>query len=478
LQEALAEGEGAEEAPPLVGEEKADVCIVGGGYTGLWTALALKEQEPALDVTIVERDIGGGGPSGRNGGFVMTWWSKFTTLQKICGTEEAVRLARLAQQAVVDIGEFCDENGIDAHYRRDGWLWMATSPAQIDAWEETFAAVSAAGQTPYERVSPEFVAERSGSPMHLAGIWEAGAASVQPAYLARGLRRVALERGVQIHEQTPMTRLVRGRPPRVETERGSVTAEKVILAMNAWVGSLPEYRRSLVTITSDIVATPPAPERLDAIGWRDGISLSDSRRLVNYYRRTIDGRVIFGKGGGTLAFAGRIPASFDRESRRWREVTNHLHRLYPMLWDLEPTISWRGPIDYSLTGAPFFTKLGGRPDLLVGAGYSGNGVGPSYVGGRILASLALERDDQWSAAGLVGDPRGALPPEPLRFAGGLVVRESHARKERAEDAGRRPSWLATKLSKLDPTSFIDRGLTKNGAAALRSWRSKSNVGDE
>src|SRR5215467_7098062 len=134
LQEALV---GAEDAPRLEGRERADVCIVGGGYTGLWTAIRLKEHDPSLDVALVEGDVCGGGASGRNGGFVLTWWAKFGTLKKVCGGEEAVRLAEASGDAVDGIGAFFAEHAIDAHYRRDGWLWAAKSHEQLYAWGET-----------------------------------------------------------------------------------------------------------------------------------------------------------------------------------------------------------------------------------------------------------------------------------------------------------------------------------------------------
>jgi putative aminophosphonate oxidoreductase len=451
LEEALS---GADDAPALEGHERADVCIVGGGYTGLWTAIRLKEQDPALDVVIVEGDVCGGGASGRNGGFVLSWWAKFGSLKKVCGGEEAVRLARASAEAVDGIGTFCAEHGIDAHYRRDGWLWAATSAAQLGAWEETLATIAADGEQPFQRLDPAEVARRAGEATHLGGVFEPTAATVQPALLARGLRRAALERGVRLFEKSPVTKLERSRPPRVVTSRGEVTATKIVLALNAWAAALPELRRSLVVIASDIVATEPAPERLTAIGWTDGSCISDSRMLVNYYRTTLDGRLVFGRGGGKLAFGGNIGTAFDGPSPRAEAVTRSMRGLYPSLRDLPVTHSWMGPIDRTQVGLPFFSRLGGRDDILYGLGYSGNGVGPTYLGGRILASLALGLDDEWSRAGLAREPVGKFPPEPFRYVGGRLVRRAVERKEEAEDKGGRADRLTLLLADLAPSGLV------------------------
>src|SRR5205823_4903736 len=130
------------------------------------------------------------------------------------------------------------------------------------------------------------------------------------------------------------------------------------------------------------------PERLAEIGWKDGMCISDSRLLVHYHRTTDDGRIAFGKGGGALAFRARVGAGFEGVSRRTAEVERHFRRLYPQLGDVPIDRTWTGPIDRSRTGLPYFAALRGRPDVLIGVGYSGNGVGPSFLGGRILASLA------------------------------------------------------------------------------------------
>lgn len=451
LEEALS---GEEASPRLEGAQRADVCIVGGGLTGLWTALRLKELEPSLDVVLVERDVCGSGASGRNGGFVLSWWAKFSHLERMCGTAEALRLARASVGGIEEMKAFCDENDIDAHFRQNGWLWTATSPAQVGAWEPTVARLEQLDESPFERLAPDEVSRRAGSTRHLAGVFEPSAATVHPGLLTRGLRRVAIERGIRVFEHSPMTSLERTSPPSVRTEHGAVTADRVVLALNAWAGGLRELRHALTVVASDVIATEPIPDRLRTIGWTDGTCIDDSRMLVNYYRTTLDGRIVFGKGGTALSYRGRIGDAYEGSSPRAGELGRIFGWLYPQLADTSVATSWLGPIDRSPVGLPFFTRLGGRDDVLAGAGYSGNGVGPSYLGGRILASLALGRDDEWSRAGLVRPPVGSFPPEPIRYVGGQLVKAAVVRKERADDRGRRPGRLTTWLASLAPPGLV------------------------
>lgn len=452
LQEALA---GEQDASVLEGDLKVDVCVVGGGYTGLWTALRIKELEPSLDVAVVEGDVCGGGASGRNGGFVLSWWAKFLKLKALVGADEARRLAQASADGVFAIGQFAAEHGIDAHYRADGWLWAATNRTQVGAWEETVRKLDQHGLRPFELLEPAEVRRRAGSAAHLAGVFERSAATVQPALLARGLRRAALGRGVRIFEHSPMQRLERSRPVRVHTPRGMVTAAQVVLALNAWAAGIPELRRLLLVVGSNVIATERCPERLAEMGWHNGMSISDSRLLVLYYRNTPDGRIVLGKGGSRqLAFGGRIGAHFEGPAAEAAAVTGHLHRLYPPMASVPIVSTWTGPVARTLSGVPIFGRLGGRPDLVYGAGYSGNGVGPAYIGGRILASLALGRVDEWSSCGLVRDRDGHFPPEPFRYYGGLMVRAAVARKERLEDAGRRPDWLTRVLAAQAPSGLV------------------------
>jgi putative aminophosphonate oxidoreductase len=451
LQQALADDDTA--ITPLTGDLRVDICIVGGGYTGLWTALRLKEHEPSLDIAIIEADICGGGASGRNGGFCMTWMSKAATMLKICGAQDGVRLLRESDKAVSAIGQFCADHGIDSHFRHDGWLWTAGNAVQVGAWSETLEQLDKLGIDAYDELDADEVARRTGSEAHFGAVFERNNATLQPALLARGLRRVVAEQGVAIYEQTKMTRLVRKTAPQVKTNRGTVSATRVVLALNAWAHELPEFRRTIIPIGPSAFATEPAPKRLAEIGLTDGVAISDSHMLVNYYRTTRDGRLVWGKGGGPIPFAGRVGTRYDGPAPRPDIAWSELVRYYPSLSDLKIATTWSGPATRTDTGLPSFGRLPRAPAILYGHGYTGNGVGPSYLGGRILASLALDLDDEWANSPLVRMPHAFMPPEPVRFFGGQIVRAAAHAKDRAEDAGRKPSRLVNKLAALAPAGL-------------------------
>jgi putative aminophosphonate oxidoreductase len=452
LQEALLGEEGAE-TPELLETIEADVCIVGGGYTGLWTALRVKELQPDATVVLLEADICGGGPSGRNGGFALSWWPKIETLQKRLGKEEAIRLVKASEGAIAEIGEFCEREGVDAHFHQGGWLWAATSPAQVGSWEGAVAVAEAYGEHPFELLSGEEVQARTGAPVHLGAAYEKTAATVQPALLARGLRRVALERGVRIYERTAMVDLERETGV-VRTPSGAVRAGAVVLALNAWAIKIRELSRALVAVASDMVATAPMPERLAESGWTGGEAISNCRLMVHYYRTTKDGRVAFGRGGGRLAFGGRVNSNFDYSGDQTEELKADLVRLVPAAEGVPVGNAWGGPIDRTTDGLPFAGRLPGRVPIVYGTGYSGNGVAPSLTFAKILASSALGLADEWSGAGLNQGVPSRFPPEPVRFLGGLVVREAVRRKEGREDRGLTCDPVTGAVAGLAPQGFF------------------------
>ncbi|MFQ6555934.1 FAD-dependent oxidoreductase [Pseudomonas sp. Lb2C1-1] len=444
--------------PSLEGNHVADVTIVGGGFVGLWTALQIVELDPECKVIIIERDICGGGASGRNGGFVMSWWPKISSLSAQCGKDEAVRLARASAAAIGEIEQFCTEHNIDAHFRRAGWLWTATTNAQRGAWKDVVKTCQRLGESVFLPLSNNEVARRAGSGKHLEGVLEMSNATVQPARLVRGMRRVALEKGIKIFENTPMINFERSSPAVLHTPNGSITATRVVLAHNAWSAEIPELRRTILPVTSTIVATAPIPDRLEKIGWTGGEAITDSQLMVDYYRTTQDGRIAFGKGTGMISFASRVDGGYDDNPSLSEDTERDFRRTYPQLNDVPITHSWCGPIDRTYDSLPVFGHLDGSPHIFYGVGWSGNGVGPSRLGGRILASLALGLDDEWSHCGLVGREPKRFPPEPFRYLGGLMVRGAVQRKEAAEADDESPAWLDRKLAGLAPAGLEDKNL--------------------
>jgi glycine/D-amino acid oxidase-like deaminating enzyme len=436
--------------PPVAGRMQADVCIVGGGFVGLWTAFWLKQWDPACEVAVLERDVCGGGASGRNGGFALSWWGKFPTLVRLLGVADAVSLCRHSAAAVDELARFPE-----AQFVRGGWLWTARTPAQLGAWDDTVDAVEAAAPGVFLRLEPHEVKARSGSASHLAGVLEPASATVHPGLLVRALREAVLQAGVRIFEGTPMTAFGRGRPVVVRTPAGSVVADTLVLATNAWSASIRELHLRLVIVSSDIVATPAIPDRLEAIGWTNGEAITDSQLMIDYYRTTGDGRIVFGKGGWGIALAGRVPSSFDRSPRRARGVEADFRHAYPVLADVPVELDWSGPIDRSADGLPILGELGGRQHILYGAGWSGNGVAPSVLGGKVLAARALGRDDDFGRFPLWNRRTRLLPPDPIRYAGAHAVREAVRRKELAEQQGREPVRLWKTLARLVPAGLDD-----------------------
>jgi putative aminophosphonate oxidoreductase len=436
-------------APALQGATQADVCIVGGGFTGLWTAIQAKQHNPALDIVVLESDLCGAGASGRNGGCLLTWSAKFLTLRRLFGEAEAIRLVKASEAAVHHIADFCRAHGIDAELRLDGTLYTATSPAQVGALDPVLDALAACGIDSYRPLPPDEVARRAGSARHLAGVFSPIAATVHPGKLVRGLRRVARAMGVRIHERTPMLDFTPGQRVCVRTPAGSVTAGTLVLAINAWMASrFPRFARTIAVVSSDMIITERCPALLADTGLVDGVSVLDSRIFVHYYRSTPDGRLMLGKGGNTFAWRGRIAPVFDQRSPYEAQLTRSLHAFFPSLREVPITASWNGPSDRSVTGFPFFGRLDGAPNVFYGFGYSGNGVGPSYMGGQILSSLVLGLDNAWTRSPLTRGPLGLFPPEPFRYLGSLAVRDAIRRKESAEDAHRKPWRVDTWLSRL------------------------------
>jgi len=465
LDEALNAEPEASSVEPLAGTMTTDVCIVGGGYTGLWTALRIRELDPSVSVTILEANLCGTGASGRNGGMVGSWWLKLGTLQRVCGTDEARFLAEAAHGAIGEIESFLADNQIEAHFVRKGRLQVATSPYQIDSWEPGLQLAEKLGYGQYfTRLTRAEMQARSGSPVYQGGYHESGAATVQPALLARGMRRVALAKGIDIFENTPVERIVEGDPVVLRTPGGTVIATKVVLATNAWTAAIPELRRHLIVVSSDIVATEPIPDQLQSAGWTGGESIADCRIMVHYSHVTHDKRISFGRGSGALAYLGRLTPAFDGVSAKAAVVEAGLRKFYPNLANVRITHRWGGAVDRSRSGTMIFGHLDGSPNISYGVGYSGTGVAQTVLGGKILASTVLERNDEWQNTRLNQGPVILYPPDPIKFFGGIFVRGVLTKREEGEENGVAAGLLTKVISKLaHPTlpRHLDRSKIAN-----------------
>jgi glycine/D-amino acid oxidase-like deaminating enzyme len=445
LEEALALPELAgEPCPPLRGDANADVVVVGGGYTGMWSAYFLTERDPGLDIVVLEQDVCGGGPSGRNGGFVNGFDEELELLVDRFG-DDGRRAAELAARSIGDIGDWCVRHDVDAWYADVDHLAISTSPAQDRAVAE---AVEVARRLEREDLFLPLdageVRERFASPVARAGVRVTRAATVQPARLARGLRRVLLERGVRIFEGTPARRVRGGSSPAVETPDGTVRAGHAILGLNAWTTGLRAFRRSVMVRGTYIVITAPAPERLERMRWTGGEGVYDLLTALHYLRTTPDGRVAFG-GAGIRVAGRRIGRRYDYDERSVAGLVHDFRRWFPDFAGVPIEAGWGGPVDVSAWHLPFFGTLpGGRTHF--GLGYTGNGVGPSHLAGRILSGLALGVEDEATTLPLVDARPKRFPPEPLFTPGERLVSRAILRKESLEARGRRPDpitdWVA------------------------------------
>jgi len=440
----------AELSPALDGDRRCDVCIVGGGYTGLWTAIELKQAMPAADVVLIDAKRCGSGASGANAGFAVPLWVHFSLLRRMCGSEEALRLCRASVAAIDDIEALAQRHETDVWLKRNGTIWGATCPSHLSVWDEAIDALAPYQIRPYLPLSGEEIHARTGASSFVGGVFEESNATVHPGRLLRVLRRAALALGVEIHEGTPMRHLHRSRPPRVETGTGTITADRVVLALNAWSSAVEELRASVAVICTDAMVSAPQTDRIEDAGWTDGPALMSAHTFTEGLRTTADGRVLYNKAGGALVFGGQVDAGLARPGHSRDAMRALFARRHPRLAEAPTAQSWNGAIDRSRLGLPLFGRLPNCPDVFYGFGYSGRGVLTTVLGGRILASLVRDADDEWANAGLVRPLHRDFPPEPLRYFGAVFVRGAIRRKDRLDDEGRRLDPVTRAFYSLKP----------------------------
>lgn len=436
--------------PSLAGHLEADILVVGGGYTGMWTAWYARRLEPAARVVLLESEaVCGRGPSGRNGGFCNAMWFSLASMRDRWGDEGALATARAAQEAVGRIERFCAEQGVDAWFRPAAYVQVSTAPAHDGVWAQAVDACRELGVPEMlQPLSEREVAARCQSPAFRAGAVSPTSATVQPARLALGLRARLIEAGAEVFESSPVRSFsAAGDGVEARTAAGSVRAPRGVLAIGAAAkGRHGPLRARLTVASSHIVLTEPVPDVLEEIGWTGGDCITDSRSLLHYFRTTPDGRIAFGWGGGRIAFGARTGGRSELDAAVVAAAAEDLLRYFPALRGRRLTHAWGGPIDASPTHLPAVHSI--APDAWAAAGYTGNGVGPANMVGRTLASLALDRKDDHASLPFVDADTPRIPPEPFHWIGGESIRLGILRKEAAEMEGNRPSMFASAVARV------------------------------
>jgi glycine/D-amino acid oxidase-like deaminating enzyme len=409
----------------------------------------VKEREPSARVVLLEAATCGSGPSGRNGGFVHGYWASLAGLVSLLGRDSAAQLARAGERIVPAVRAL----GADQVWLREGGMLMVSaSPGQDSAVEQAVAAAADVG-VPEQAVplTAEGVAERVRSPVFRRGVFFPDGATVQPARLVRVLRRRVLSAGVELYEHSVATGLRNGV---VTTSRGRVRAPEIVVATNAAATGWRPVSRHVTNFGSYVVLTEPVPELLEEIGWTGGEAIVDGRMFLHYFRTTNDGRVLMGSGSGPIGYRGKLDERFTSDGATAARAEHGLRRLLPGLSAARIERAGGGPIDVSADHLPFFGTCPGTVPGRVhyGLGYSGHGVGPSWLGGQILASLATGREDEWTALPLATRKVPSLPPEPFKRLGGGVVRTAIMAVERADEDGRRAP-LAARVGAALPRLF-------------------------
>ncbi len=429
----------------LEGEVDTDIVVLGGGFSGLWTAWLIREAEPEARVVLLEAGLCGHGPSGRNGGFVNSMWFGLGSVRDSFGDEGSLALARAADSAIGEIGAWCAEQEVDASFHHGGYLQVSTARAQDDVWAPAVAACIDLG-APHaaEVLRADEIQERCASPIFRGGAFFPASATVNPARLALGLRRRLIETGVEVFELSKVRGLKVGADVEARTDQGVVRAKHAVLATGGAQEAVGPLRRRLTLTSSHMAITEPVPDVLEEIGWTGGECITDGRHMLHYFRTTEDGRIAFGWGGGRMVYGARLCGHAEVDAGVAAEVAAHLVRFFPQLRGRRIEHAWGGPIDVSPNHTPMVGTLDERVHYAFG--YTGNGVGPSRMVGHILASLALDRRDEYSRLAIVEHKEIRVPPEPFRYIGGTVIRDALLRKERAEELDRKPDPVSVFVS--------------------------------
>jgi glycine/D-amino acid oxidase-like deaminating enzyme len=430
-----------EPGPPLEADDAADLVVIGGGLTGLWTALLAREQEPAREVVLLEGERFAFGASGRNGGFVDASLTHGIENGVARWPDEMPELERLGRENFAAIREAMARHGIDAGFEETGELSFATAPHQVEYIPEIVETARAYGW-PAEALSAEEARAEVRSPTyHGAALLPEGRGLIDPARLAWGLAAAARAAGVRLYEQSPVERLEQAGAGVVATTRSgpAVHARRAVLATSAFPPLVRAIRRYVVPVYDYVLVSEPlSREQRDSLGWARRQGLTDMGNQFHYYRLTGDDRILFGGYDAIYNFRNGMGAHLDERAASFELLGTHFFDTFPQLAGLRFTHRWGGAIDTCSRFSVMFGKvLGGRAVFAVG--YTGLGVAASRFGAQVALDLADGRDTERTRLGMVRSKPIPFPPEPLRWAGITMTRRALARADRR--AGRRGPWL-------------------------------------
>jgi glycine/D-amino acid oxidase-like deaminating enzyme len=424
----------------LEGTLEADLCIVGGGYTGLWAALYAKALDPGREVVVLEATRCGNGASGRNGGFVHASLTHGTRNGLTRFPGEIETLERLGTENFDGLARDLENLGIDAEFEATGDLTVALEPREIADLADEADLLRRFGYDT-ELLDAEQTRAQVNSPSFVGALWtRTGSALVNPGRLADGLRAAAARAGVRIHEQSPAREL--RRPATVVTEGGMVKARGVVLATSAYPPLLRAVRRYVAPIYDYALVSEPVDPSL--IEWRRRQGVSDMGNQFHYYRLTADGRILWGGYDAVYRYGGPVSPGLDDHEPTFAKLSQHFFTVFPQLEGLRFTHRWGGAIDTCSRFSVFFGRaLGGR--VTYALGYTGLGVCASRFGGRVALDLLDGRATEATALAMVRRRPLPFPPEPARSAVIQLTRNRLAAADRNE--GRRGLWL-TALDRL------------------------------
>ncbi len=445
----LAEYGDYQPGPELTGEADVDVAVIGGGYLGLSTAIALRRRDPAPSVAVLEARTVGYGASGRNGSFAMTVVGLgFGTTAMLRGKRFLRRAHAYLEQCVDRLDNFIDEAGLDCGKIRPGFLRVATTPAYVRRLQKQVSLMSSLGFRGIDWIDAKAVRAMVDSERYLGAMWEPRLLLMDPARLVREEKRHAVGLGADVYENSPVLAVARaGGRYRILTPRGSVTAAKVVYATNAYSHLLGDLGRLQAPAFTYMIATEPlSEEQLAPIGWAGQQGVEDARNLIHYYRLTPGRRIVMGGGPVGLGRGGDLDR--DRDEAAWRHLEDHLHWLWPHLSGVAVSHRWGGPFSVTMDLTPALGYLGADRSAVYGLGCIGHGVAMSYLNGEVLADLVagggegeLTRECPFVNRRVI-----SWPPEPAATAARYTIR-GYLQAEDAfnERTGRQPGPARRRL---------------------------------